>query len=106
MVVVYEIMHRNRRVARIDVAGNSKVYFPSFMPYNLYFEDGQDFDTKFNNLVNFYFWCASRVLTLDRQNAKAILGSACLSQATTDKERAQIALTYRCLSLTDVFWVR
>ena len=29
-----------------------------------------------------------------------------MSQATTDKERARIALSYRCLTLTDIYWVR
>lgn len=29
-----------------------------------------------------------------------------MSQAVTDRERAKIALSYRCASLTDVFWVR
>lgn len=27
-------------------------------------------------------------------------------QAVTDRERAKIALSYRCASLTDVFWVK
>lgn len=100
------IMHKDRRVARIDASGRSKIYYPTFMPYGLYLESGEDVDTLVNNLNNFYFWCASRVLTLDRQHAKALLNSAGLSQAVTDKERATIALTYRCLSLTDVFWVK
>ena len=43
---------------------------------------------------------------MDRQYAKAILNSIGASQAFTDKERAGIALTYRCLSLTDIYWVR
>lgn len=102
----YEIMHIDRRVAWIDTAGRCKIYYPSFMPYNLYLEPGEDIDTLVNNLNNFYFWCASRVLTLDRQYAKAILNSAGLQQAITDRERAAVSLTYRCLSLTDVFWVR
>ena len=29
-----------------------------------------------------------------------------MTQAVTDKERAKIALSYRCASLTDPFWVR
>ena len=29
-----------------------------------------------------------------------------MQQAVTDRERARIALSYRCVSLTDVFWVR
>ena len=46
------------------------------------------------------------MLTLDRKYAKEILNSIGVSQAVTDKERAKIALSYRCASLTDVFWVR
>lgn len=99
-------MHKDRRVAWVDTSGRCKIFYPSFMPYNLYLEAEEDIDTLVNNLNNFYFWCASRVLTLDRQYAKALLNSAGLKQAITDKERAAIALTYRCLSLTDVFWVR
>lgn len=106
MRTVYEIMHKDRRVAWIDTSGRSKIFYPSFMPYNLYLETEVDIDTLINNLNNFYFWCASRVLTLDRQFAKEILNSAGLQQAITDRERAAVALTYRCLSLTDVFWVR
>lgn len=43
--IVYEIMHKNRRVARIDKTGFCKVYYKSFMPYNLYFEEEEDIDT-------------------------------------------------------------
>ena len=106
MNIVYEIMHKDRRVASIDEKGNGKVYFRSFMPYNLYLESGNDVNTLVDNITNFQYWCATRVLTLDRQYAKELLNSAGLSQAVTDKERAQIALSYRCLSITDVFWVK
>ncbi len=106
MSVIYEIMHMNRRVATIDTSGRCRIYFASFMPYNLWLEQADDIDTLVGNLNNFHYWCASRLLTLDRSHAKAILNSVGLSQATTDKERAQVALTYRCLTLTDAFWVR
>lgn len=78
------------------------------MPYNLYFEQTQqeDIDIRVQNLENFYHWCASRVLTLDREYAKEILNSIGVSQASTDKERAKIALSYHCLSLTDIFWTK
>lgn len=36
---VYEIMHKNRKVARIDDTGFCKIYYKTFMPYNLYFEE-------------------------------------------------------------------
>ncbi len=103
---VYEIMHKDRRVARIDETGHCKIYFKSFMPYNLYLEESEEIDALVNNVTNFNYWCASRVLTLDRKYAKEILNSIGMTQAVTDKERAKIALSYRCASLTDVFWVR
>ncbi len=103
---VYEVMHKDRRVARIDEIGQCKIYYKSFMPYNLYLEEESDIDTLINNITNFNYWCATRVLTLDRKYAKEILNSIGMLQAVTDKERAKIALTYRCASLTDVFWVK
>ena len=57
-------------------------------------------------MTNFYYWCATRVLTLDRVYAKEILNSIGVKQAVTDRDRARIALTYRCASVTDVFWVK
>lgn len=103
---VYEIMHMDRKVARISTSGNCKIYDQPFMPYNLYLEEADDIDTLVNNITNFYYWCATRVLTLDRTYAKEILNSIGMLQAVTDKERAEIALSYRCASLTDVFWVK
>lgn len=76
------------------------------MPYNLYLEESEEIDTLVNNLTNFYYWCATRVLTLDRTYAKEILNSIGMTQAVTDRDRANIALSYRCASLTDVFWVK
>ena len=69
----FDVMHKDRRVARIYESGKCRIYFPSFMPYNLYLEEGEDTDTCVNNLSNFYYWCASRVLTLDRKYAKEII---------------------------------
>lgn len=103
---IYEIMHMDRKVAKINASGQCKIYYKSFMPYNLYLEEAQDIDTLVNNITNFNYWCATRVLTLDRTYAKALLNSIGMRQAVTDKERAKIALSYRCASLTDVFWVR
>lgn len=107
MKTIYEIMHGDRKVAWIDTHGHCKVYYKSFMPFSLYLEEtDNDIDTLVNNVTNFQYWCACRLLTLDRQYAKAILNSIGALQAFTDKERAEIALSYRCLSLTDIYWVR
>ncbi len=105
--IVYEIMHEDRKVAQIDQHGHAKIYCPSFMPYSLYLEDDdEDIDTLVNNITNFYYWCSTRVLTLDRKYAKEILNSVGLQQAVTDKDRAMVALTYRCASITDIYWVK
>lgn len=104
---VYQIMHGDTLAAVLDGRGRCRICEPQFLPYSLYLEEAaEDFDLCLQNLSNFYFWCASRVLTLDRVYAKEILNSIGASQGTTDRERAQIALSYHCLSLADIFWVR
>lgn len=102
----FDVMHKDRRVARIYESGKCTINYPSFMPYNLYLEKGDDVETRVQNLNNFYFWCSSRVLTLDRKYAKEILNSIGALQTQTDKERAVIAISYHALSLMDVYWVR
>lgn len=107
MKKIYDIMHGEEKIARIDTQGHCVIHHPDRMPYNLYLDDGdEEVDTLVNNVTNFYFWCASRMLTLDRQYAKEILNSIGAVQAMTDRERAQIALSYRCVSLMDIYWVK
>lgn len=104
---VYEIMYGERRSARIDTQGHCVIFEADFMPWNLYLDDSdEEIDTLVSNVTNFYYWCATRILTLDRQFAKEILNSIGVSQAVTDRDRARIALTYRCVSLTDIYWVK
>ena len=102
----FDIMHKDRRVARIYEDGRATVNFKSFMPYNLYLESEDDMDTRVQNLTNFYSWCSSRMLTLDRKHAKEIMNNIGAVQSPTDRDRAMIAISYRALSLMDVFWVR
>ena len=102
----FTIMHKDRKVAAIRENGTCTIYAPSFMPYNLYLETANDLDTRLNNLNNFYYWCSSRVLTLDRRFAKEILNNIGAKQAVTDRDRAGIAISYHGLSLTDVYWIK
>ena len=104
--VTYEIMHMDRIVAAVSTLGQVKILDERFMPYDMYLEESNDFDDLVNNLANFYHWCASRVLSLDRTYAKEIMNSLGVSQAVTDQDRAQISLSYHCVSLNDVYWVR
>ncbi len=102
----YAIMHKDRKVASINSDGSCTIYFPTFLPYNLYLENSDDIDDRLNNLMNFYAWCSSRVLTLDRKYAKEILNALGMKQSATDKERAEIAISYHCVSMMDVYWVK
>ena len=102
----FTIMHKDRKVAAIREDGTCTIYAPSFMPYNLYLETADDLETRLNNLNNFYYWCSSRILTLDRRFAKEILNSIGAKQAATDRDRAAIAISYHGLSLTDVYWIK
>ena len=74
MEKVYDLMHMDRRVACIGTNGKYTVFDASFLPYGLFLDDHEkDFNTLINNMGNFYFWCASRMLTMDRAYAKEIL---------------------------------
>ena len=46
------------------------------------------------------------VKIVNRKYAKETFNSIGAAQAVTDRERAYISLSYHCVSLTDVFWVR
>jgi hypothetical protein len=105
-VVNYEIMHGEETVAKINTRGEAFILNSEFLPYDLYIETSKDFDTLINNMNNFYYWCASRVLSLDRKYAREMLNSIGMSQAITDRDRAEISLSYHCVSLTDIFWVK
>lgn len=106
MEKTYEILCGDNIIASVDTSGVADIFCAERMPYDLWLEEGDDLDTRVNNVTNFNYWCATRVLTLDRQYAKEILGSIGASQGRTDKERAQVALSYHCLSLTDIYWVK
>lgn len=105
-ILCYEIMHGEKKVAEINTGGEAHILNEKFLPYDLYLEEDVDFDTLLNNIDNFYHWCASRVLSLDRQYAKEILNSIGMAQAMTDRDRAKISLSYHCVSLTDIYWVK
>ena len=83
--IIYEIMHMEKVVATISTVGRVTLHNEKFLPYDLYLEIEEDIDTLLNNLNNFYHWCASRVLSLDRKYAKEILNSIGVSQAVTER---------------------
>ena len=93
--IIYEIMHMEKVVAGISTSGVVEIFEEKFMPYDLYLEEDaeHDIDVLINNLMNFYHWCASRVLSLDRKYAKEILNNrASHSRYFSDELAAQIFL--------------
>ena len=102
----YRIMHGEQHIASVTAQGRAEIRHAALLPYDLYLEEADDFDTLVNNLNNFHYWCATRLLVLERVYAKELLNSIGASQAGTDKDRAQVALSYHCLTLTDIYWVQ
>ena len=103
----YTIMHKDRRVVSVREDGSCKIYSRQYMPYNLYLDTSDDdISTRVDNLNNFYYWCSSRILTLDRKYAKEMLNSIGAKQANTDKERAMITISYHGVCLTDNYWIK
>lgn len=92
-------------VCSITDKGVVNIVNENLMPFDLYLEETADFDMLMNNVLNFYWWCSNRVLSLDRTYAKSILNAVGLQQAKTDKERAAISLSLYCVSLKDFYWV-
>ena len=102
----YIIMLKDTEVCSINRgSGVVAIYKKGLMPYDIYLEDDEYADAQ-NNITVFHWWCAHRVLSLDREHAKAILNACGLKQAVTDKDKADIALEYKCLSLRDFYWVK
>lgn len=103
---IYDLMLHNTKVLTIDrTTGQVTIFKESLVPKDLYLETDYDADL-FNNREVFNWWCANRILSLDRKYAKELLNSCGLKQATTDRDRADIALQCKCLSLRDFFWVK
>lgn len=102
----YILMLKDIRVCSFNrYNGTAIIYNESLMPFDIYLEDDEYAD-KQNNITVFNWWCAHRVLSIDREHAKVILNSCGLRQAITDKDKADIALQYKCLSLKDFYWVK
>lgn len=59
-----------------------------------------------NNYEAIISWLANRVLTLSRANAKCIYNMIGADQTQTDRNKAQIALVCRAVSLQDAYWVK
>ena len=95
-----EVAIVNRRTGVVNIKANQ------YMPYSLYLEELDDIDTRVQNINNFDFWCADRLLSIKREYYKEIVNACGFTQATTDRQRAEVAIECRCLSLQDQYWIK
>lgn len=102
----YILMLKDTKVCHINrCTGKVKMYNKNLLPFDIYLEYDEYADLQ-NNITVFNWWCAHRLLSIDREHAKVILNACGIKQATTDKDRADIAIEYNCLSLKDFYWVK
>ena len=103
----YLVMHLDTMVATIRSDGLCHIFFPDFLPYNLYLEEDDDISTLANNLAGFYYWCSSRLLPLGRVYAKEMLHAICTGigitdRSTTDGDTTERVITERDLTKRDI----
>lgn len=90
---VFVLMHYDDEVLSYDVANNKQIILnENLIPWD------------YNN--NFIEWCANRVLSISRKNAKYILNALGVSQDNSEKTRAHLAISYHCISLNDCYWTK
>ena len=107
----YILMNGDKETLLIDL---SKQYIQvlnnHFLPISLKdfikTTDTNDFAKALKDITAVRDYLASRVLSLSRTNAKAILNSVGLPQGTSTEEKIKIVLACRGVSMLDNFWLK
>ena len=86
--------------------GSVSFIHPEYIPFGLFLKETDELDKRVENINNFNYWCANRVLSLDRKYAKQILNHFGYAQSSLDVDKANIALFTRCVSLNDPYWTQ
>lgn len=63
-------------------------------------------EDRVHNLSVIKAWCARRTLSMSKSHAKRICNALAISQEDSDEVKYHLALTYKCLSLDDAYWVK
>ena len=103
---VYDVLYKDNLAFTITSGGKVIINNYNILPMDIYVEESNDIDDLSNNIVNFDIWCSERIVPLDRRYAKELLGYYGYDNSPSLKERANIGITTRCLSLNDCFWVK
>ena len=110
------LMRGDKKVLKFDLAeGIFEVYLPQLMPLTMRNKiidtrNSEKFSCKeigifLNNSDIMFHYLSSRVLNLDRKNAKKILNCYDFSQSQDYRNKANIAICCRGVSLIDDFWI-
>ena len=111
------LMRGDKKVLKFDLAeGVFDVYLPQLMPLAIRDKiidtrNSEKFSLKeemrifMNNSDIMFHYLSSRVLNLDRKNAKKILDCYDFSQSQGYRNKANIAISCRGVSLIDDFWI-
>ena len=105
-IATYTIMLKNTEVCNINRnKGTVEMINKNLLPFDIHL-DYSDYANTIDNTIAFNWWCANRLLSLDKEYEKAILNACNIRQVMTDKDRADMSLQCRCLSLKDSYWVK
>ena len=103
------LMNKDKEVLKYNLeTGIFDVINDSLMPYQLKgrIRQGKDRIAFIQNYQSIIRYLSSRILPLDRENAKKILNALGYEQAQDPLYKAQIAETSRAVLLQDTYWVK
>lgn len=103
------LMSKDKEVLKYDIdTGKFEILDNKLMPYQLKNciiekDDRISFIQNYNSIIRFL---SSRILPLDRENAKKILNALGYEQTQEPSYKAKIAENCRAVSLQDTYWVK
>ena len=113
--IKYIILSEDQKLVSISLTGSCKIYRKTLLPEGLKLVETkeEDLDLQYENLQQFYHWCAGRLLEASEAveeeaagDKSEAAGDESLKDGDTERKRAVKAVAARCLSAEDTYWVR
>lgn len=103
------VMMKDTPVFVIDInTGIVRIFSELYIPFALRgrLSESDDVVTRVQNIQAVEEYFASRVLPIDRENAKKIYNLLKLNQLQSIEERFKVAVAFKGLSLQDNYWIK
>ena len=103
------LMMRNNKVAQFDLTkGIYHELMPNLMPFRIRdtFQSGDTLEHVQMNYDIIVDYLSSRMLDLNRENAKKLLNAYHFTQNQSPVAKARIAITCKAISMTDTYWLQ